>query len=142
MTADPAQGDPDTYAIIGAAMEVHRELNRGFAEAVYKDALAVEFTSRKIQFDRETLLQIRYKGGILPSFYKADFVCFGNVVVEAKAIPAIGAAEESQLLNYLRITGHTIGLLLNFGAPSLQFKRLIFTPPTAPDSPPAGDISL
>ena len=119
--------DPETYAIIGAAMEVHRELRNGFLEAVYQDALAVEFSMRGIAFEREKLLEVHYKGGMLPSFYKADFVCFGTVLVECKALQAIGGVEDAQVLNYLRITGLERAVLLNFGTRSLQYKRLVFT---------------
>ena len=121
------QTDPETYAIIGAAMEVHRELRNGFLEAVYQDAIAVEFAARSIPFEREKLLNVRYKGGVLPSFFKADFVCFGAVLVEYKALHSIGGAEEAQVLNYLRITGLSRALLLNFGARSLEYKRLVLT---------------
>jgi GxxExxY protein len=127
MGEDFKDSDSESYAIIGAAMEVHRELRHGFLEAVYQDALAVEFAMRKIPFEREKLLPIRYKGGTLPSVYKADFVCFGSLLVECKALTKIGAVEDSQVLNYLRITGLPRGLLLNFGTPSLGYKRLIFS---------------
>ena len=109
-------------------MEVHRELRHGFLESVYQDALAVEFQSRGIPFEREVLLKVFYKGGELPSFYKADFICFGSLLVECKALSAIGGSEEAQTLNYLRVTGLTKAVLVNFGAPSLQYKRLVFTP--------------
>lgn len=121
--------DPETYAIIGAAMEVHRELHNGFLEAVYQDALAVEFVLRNIPFVKEKLLEVIYKGRTLPSFYKADFVCFNGVLVECKALSQMGGIEEAQVLNYLRITGLTRALLINFGNRSLQYKRLVFTPP-------------
>ncbi len=124
---DARNRDEQTYAVIGAAMEVHRELRNGFLEAVYQDALAVEFAARGVEFEREKLLHVRYKGGILPSFYKADFVCFGSVLVECKALKAMGGAEEAQVLNYLRITRLSRALLINFGTRSLEYKRLIFT---------------
>jgi GxxExxY protein len=127
MNADSEGKDPETYAIIGAAMEVHGELGHGFLEAVYQDALAVEFASRQIPFEREKPLRVSYKGGTLPSTYKADFICFGAVLVECKALQAIGSAEESQILNYLRITGLLRAVLLNFGTRSLGYKRLIFS---------------
>ena len=127
--------DRDTFAIIGAAMEVHRELRNGFLEAVYKDALAVEFAIRQVPFEREKLLQVVYKGGTLPSFYKADFVCFGSILVECKAIPSMGRADEAQALNYLRITGLTRAILLNFGKSSLEHKRLVFTQPKIGEIP-------
>ena len=120
--------DPETFAIIGAAMEVHRELRHGFLEAVYQDALAVEFALRQIPFEREKQLDVTYKNGILPSRYKADFVCFESVLVECKALSTIGGVEEAQVLNYLRITGLSRGILLNFGTRTLDYKRFIFTP--------------
>jgi len=128
MNADSKSRDPETFAIIGAAMEAHRELRHGFLEVVYQDALVVEFALQRIAFEREKLLQVSYKGGILPGFYKADFVCFGSVLVECKAVQAIGGVEEAQVLNYLRVTGLPRAVLLNFGARSLEYKRLIFTP--------------
>ncbi|MCA1594855.1 MAG: GxxExxY protein [Chloroflexi bacterium] len=127
MSVSP-DGDPETYAIIGAAMEVHRELSSGFLEAVYQDALAVEFVRRGISAEREKLLTVRYKDVVLASFYKADFVCFGSVLVECKALQRTGNVEEAQVLNYLRITGLGRALLINFGARSLECKRLIHTP--------------
>ena len=127
MNADSKGRDPETFAIIGAAMEVHRELGYGFLEGVYQDALAVEFGRQRIPFEREKLLQVFYKGGVLPSFYKADFVCFGSVLIECKALQSVGGAEDAQILNYLRITGLQRAVLLNFGTRSLEYKRLIFT---------------
>jgi GxxExxY protein len=120
--------DPETYAIIGAAMEVHRELGQEFLEAVYKDALAVEFTSRQIPFDQEKELPVTYKGGILPTVYRADFVCFGAILVECKALTEMSGKEEAQVLNYLRITRFMRAVLLNFGTRSLAYKRLVFSP--------------
>jgi GxxExxY protein len=126
MNADSKTRDPETFAIIGAAMEVHRELRHGFLESVYQDALAVEFALQQIPFEREKLLRVSC--GILPSFYKADFVCFGSVLVECKALQAVGGVEEAQVLNYLRIIGLPRAVLLNFGMRSLEYKHLIFTP--------------
>ena len=119
--------DPQTYAIIGAAMEVHRTLGPGFLEAVYHEALAMEFALRNIPFQHEAGLQITYKGRPIKTLYRADFVCFGQVIVEVKAINQLGKIEEAQLLHYLKATGFERGILLNFGATSLEFKRLIFS---------------
>lgn len=119
--------DPETYAIIGAAMEVHRELRPGLLEVVYQDALVVEFGARSIPFEREKLLKVFYKGKALPSFFKADFVCFNSIIVECKSQATIGAVEDAQVINYLRITGLERGVLLNFGPPSLQYKRLLLS---------------
>jgi GxxExxY protein len=126
MAAD-SEEDPETYAIIGAAMEAHRELGQGFVEAVYQDALAVELNSRRVPFEREKQLPVMYKGGILPTVFKADFVCFGNILVECKALQAVGKIEQAQILNYLRITGLSRALLLNFGTPALAYKRIILS---------------
>lgn len=119
--------DPETYAIIGAAMEVHRELGCGFLEVPYQEALAQELNEGGIPFAREATLLILYKGRPLDCLYRADFICFGTIIVELKAIKTISSIEEAQLLNYLKATGHERGLLLNFGAPSLQIKRMIFS---------------
>lgn len=121
-------GDPRTYAIIGAAMEVHRQLGRGFLEAVYQEALAIELSAREIAFVKEASLAIAYKGIRLGCVYRADFVCFDDVVVELKAVRTLGGVEEAQIINYLKASGHQTGLLLNFGASSLEHRRLVHTP--------------
>jgi GxxExxY protein len=118
--------DPQTYAILGAAMEIHRQLGHGFLEAVYQDAAVIEFAKRAIPFEREVLLPIQYKGIPLPSHYRADFVCNSEIVVEFKALSNLSTIEEAQVLNYLKATGLNRGLLINFGAPSLQYKRLVW----------------
>lgn len=117
--------DEETYAIIGAAMEVHRELGPGFLEAVYQDALALELTLRGMPFERERILPVRYKGRLMPSVYRADFICFGEVIVETKAVDALAGIHEAQTINYLKATRLQRGLLINFGASSLQHKRLV-----------------
>lgn len=119
--------DPETYAIIGAAMEVHRELRQGLLEVVYQDALVVEFGTRSIPFEREKLLNVFYKGKPLPSFFKADFICFNSVIVECKSQTSMGAPEDAQVLNYLALTGLERAILLNFGTPSLQYKRFVLS---------------
>lgn len=121
--------DSETYAIIGAAMEVHRELGCGFLEVPYQEALAQEFSEGGIPFAREVTLPIIYKGRPLDCLYRADFICYGSVIVELKAIKTISSIEEAQVLNYLKATGHERGLLLNFGAQSLQVKRMVLSKP-------------
>jgi GxxExxY protein len=119
------QKDPETFAIIGAAMEVHRELGRGFLELVYQTALALEFQERGIPFQAEVPLPVRYKNKLLTCAYRADFVCFESVIVETKAIATLTGGDEAQLINELKATGIHRGLLLNFGAPSLEHRRLV-----------------
>jgi GxxExxY protein len=120
--------DPETFAIIGAAMEVHRELGRGFLELVYQTALALEFQEREVPFKAEIALPIRYKGKSLTCTYRADFICFESVIVETKAIWKLTGADEAQLINELKATGFHRGLLFNFGTASLEHKRLVFGP--------------
>jgi GxxExxY protein len=116
--------DPRTFAILGAAFEVHKQLGNGFLEAVYQQALVREMTARDIPYRAQAELPIRYKGEVLQVSYRADFICFDSVVVELKALTRLGDVEAAQVLNYLKATGHTTGLLLNFGAPRLEYRRL------------------
>jgi len=118
--------DPQTYAIIGAAMEIHRNLGQGFLEVVYQDAAVIEFPRRSILFEREVSLPVYYKGILLPSHYRADFICFSEIVVEFKALSRLSSVEEAQVLNYLKATGLKRALLINFGSSSLQYKRLVW----------------
>jgi GxxExxY protein len=117
--------DPQTYAIIGAAMAVHRALGCGFLEAVSREAFTIELKERGIPFVRESRLQIRYRNRLLPVYYTVDFICYGEVLVELKSLHAIGPIEVAQLINYLRVAGRSRGLVLNFGAPSLEHKRIV-----------------
>ena len=124
---DLTDRDPQTYAIIGAGMEVHKQLGCGFLEPVYQEALAIEFTKRSLPFSREVKLPVRYKGQLLATGYCAGFICFDSVVVELKALPRMGGTEEAQLINYLKATGYEVGLLLNFGSRSLEHRRFVFS---------------
>ncbi len=129
MKASSGERDPRTYAIIGAAMEVHKSLGHGFLEAVYREALAVELAERGIPFERETKLVIRYKEHALSKHYVADFLCYEDVIVEVKAISTLTGSDEAQLINYLKASTKELGLLLNFGGPRLDYRRLIWTQP-------------
>jgi GxxExxY protein len=135
MTAlTPDQRDPQTYQIIGAAFEVHREMSCGFLEYAYQEALAIEFELRGIPFRREVDLPLYYKGRMLKCVYRADFVCFESVIVETKALKTVTDVERAQLINYLRITRFERGLVLNFGCVSLQHERFANSLPSSAQS--------
>ena len=121
--------DERTYAIIGAAMEVHKHLGKGFLELVYQEAMMLELAARNIPFTRETQLPIFYKGQKLPTVDRADFICYENIIVELKAIDKLSSVETAQILNYLKATSLPVGLLLNFGGQSLEYKRFVNTEP-------------
>ncbi len=124
-SAKSADKDPETYAIIGASMTVHRELGNGFLEAVYQDALEKEFQYLSIPYKREVKLPVFYRGQQLSSYYQADFICFDSIIVELKALQRLSGTEEAQVINYLKASGLHRALLLNFGVKSLQHKRLV-----------------
>ena len=117
--------DARTFAIIGAAMEVHREIGCGFLEKVYRESLAVELAIRNIPFQREIELPVQYKGRRLEAIYKPDFICYESVIIEAEALSALSGVEVAQLLNYPKITGYKTGLLINFGVKTLEYKRYV-----------------
>lgn len=104
-----------SYAINGAAMNVYNALGHGFLEAVYQEALELEFIKRGIPYEREKELKIFYEGKELRQTYKADFVCYGDIIVELKAVPHLDDSHRSQVFNYLKATGFKLGLLYNFG---------------------------
>ena len=112
------------FRVVGAAMEVHSVLGPGFLESVYEMALAHEFELRNIPFQRQVDLTVRYKN-IVAGEFRADFVVDGKIIVELKATKKLTEVDEAQLLNYLKATGFRLGLLLNFGAASLEHKRRI-----------------
>ena len=107
-------------------MEVHKELGPGFLEAVYQEALEIEFQKQGIPYEREKLLTIYYKNIKLKKRYSADFVCYDRIIVELKALSDLTTQNEAQILNYLKATKLKLGLLINFGGKSLQYKRLVF----------------
>ena len=117
----------EAYAIVGAAMEVHTQLGPGFLEAVYADALGIEMKALGIPFEREVDVHIHYKGERLHHRYRADFLVFGGIILELKAIKSVGDVERAQALNYLKATRHSLALLLNFGAKQLDWLRLVHT---------------
>lgn len=122
-----AENDPQTYAIIGACMAVHTELGHGFLEAVYQEALEIEFARRQIPFVREMPLVIHFAGIPLRTRYSADFFCYDTIIVELKALSALAPAHQAQTIHYLKATRCVRALLVNFGAPRLEYKRLVLT---------------
>ncbi len=119
--------DQRTYQIIGAAIEVHKELGSGFLEAVYQEALEKEFTHQEIPYKSQPLVRIEYKGKPLKKTYEPDFICFDEVIVEIKAMDKLSGVEHAQIINYLKASMLKLGLLINFGAKSLEHKRFVYT---------------
>ena len=119
--------DQRTYKIIGAAIEVHRELGSGFLEAVYQEALGREFGIQEIPFRSQPTVEILYKGKPLNKKYQPDFICYDEITVEIKAVSSLTGLEEAQLINYLKAGKLKVGLLINFGSKSLEHKRFIYS---------------
>ena len=115
-----------SYNIIGACMRVHNFLGHGFLEIVYKDAMQIEFAESEIDFTREKEFDINYKGIILQHKFFDDFFVMDNVIVEAKATKE-GISNDfiAQTLNYMKVSGCALGLIINFGKSSLEYKRLV-----------------
>ena len=126
--------DHQTYQIIGAALEVHKELGCGFLEPVCQEALQLELTDRKIPFSAQAELPVFYKGRKLRATYRADLLCYGSIILELKALSKLGDVETAQVLNYLKASGHQKGSLINFGTRSLQHRRFVWShdAPTTP----------
>jgi GxxExxY protein len=115
----------ECYDIIGACIEVHKELGCGFLEAVYQEALARELLLRSIPFVREQKLEISYKGFTLNKEYFVDFICYDKILLELKALSELVSENEAQLINYLKISKLRLGMLVNFGKTKIQYKRMI-----------------
>ena len=114
-----------SYKIIGACIEVHKELGSGFLEGVYQEALEMEFENFGIPFEREKELLIYYKNRKLQKRYKSDFICYNRILIELKALNQLTSEHESQIINYLKVTNLKIGFLFNFGEKSLKYKRFV-----------------
>lgn len=117
----------EVYKIIGAAMMAHREMGCGFAEPVYQECMEVELADRQVPAEAQKEMKITYKGRLLKKAYIADFVAFGKIIVELKALDKLTSREESQVINYLKTSGLQVGVLINFGAQSLEWKRIVLT---------------
>ena len=115
----------EAYRIVGVAMQVHRELGCGFLEPVYQEALEILLKKEGIPYEREKRLPIYFMGELLRKEYFADFVCFGKIIVELKAVSQLTPVHEAQVLNYLKASGCKLGLLLNFGQASLVHRRIV-----------------
>ena len=114
----------ESYAIIGAAIEVHKQLGCGFTESVYQEAFAEELRLREIPFEREKVLTVTYKGKVLTKEFRADFVCYNKIIVELKAVVDFAEEHYAQVYNYLKASEMQLGLLINFGKTSLEYKRI------------------
>ncbi|MCY7375754.1 MAG: GxxExxY protein [Pyrinomonadaceae bacterium] len=118
----------ESYAIIGACFEVYKNKGCGFVEPVYQECLEIEFDFQKIQFNSQERLDIYYRERKLEQFYKPDFICFGKIIVEIKAIQKLCDENRAQVMNYLKATGFELGLLINFGYyPKLEYERIAWT---------------
>lgn len=115
----------ESYAIIGAAMEVHRTLGQGFVEEVYQQALKIELTERNITHFPQAPIEIDYNGKILEKKFYADFFCFDDIIVEIKAVSGLLPEHEAQIINYLKASHVQLGILINFGEKNLTYKRFI-----------------
>ena len=115
----------ESYKIIGICMNIHSTLGNGFLEAVYCEVLEKEFVKNNIPYQREVKLDLFFNGEKLDKKYKADFICFDNIILEIKAVSFIHENFTKQTLNYLKATDKKLGLLINFGETSLKYKRII-----------------
>ena len=118
----------EVYAIIGAAIAIYNELGPGFLEAIYQEALELEFSDRNIPIQSQPELAVFYKKHRLKKFYIADFLEYQKVIVELKAISHLSSSDEAQLINQLKASCYEVGVLINFGSKdNLEWKRRIFT---------------
>ncbi len=115
----------ESFNIIGAAMEVHKVVGCGFTEPLYQDALEEELRLRDIPFEREKTYHFTYKGKRLDKIFRPDFVCYNKVIVELKTVTDFTDEHYAQVYNYLKATGMGLGLLINFGKKSLEYKRIL-----------------
>ncbi|MEX2565304.1 MAG: GxxExxY protein [Cyclobacteriaceae bacterium] len=115
----------ECYSIIGKCMEVHNNLGAGFLEIVYKDALEYEFRKASIPFEREKQYSVNYKGIILPHHFYADFVLYDQIILEVKGKKGIGDEFVAQAINYLKVSGNPLALIVNFGELKLNYKRIV-----------------
>jgi len=115
----------EVFAIVGAAMEVHRELGPGFLEAVYQEALEMELGYRNIPYESQRRLAINYKSNLLLQEYIADLVCYKKIIVGLKASEKLARRDKAQTLHYLKATGIKFAVLMTFGCESLVWERFV-----------------
>ncbi len=115
----------ESYKIVGACFEVYKTKGCGFTEPVYQECLQMEFSMRDIPFVSQPILELEYKGRTLTQTFRADFICYGKIVVELKAVERLAEAHRAQTLNYLNATNYDLALLVNFGHfPKLEYERI------------------
>ena len=116
----------ESFKIMGACFEVYNELGCGFLEPVYQECLEIELATQQIPFRAQEELQLRYKDHVLKQVYEPDFECWEKIIVEIKAVSELADVHRAQLQNYLKATGHRLGLLVNFGSyPKLEWERIV-----------------
>ena len=115
----------ESYKIIGACMSVHKKLGPGFLESVYSEALQLEFKKADIPYEREKKLQVFYEDQFLNKYFRADFVCYNTIIIELKATKYTTEADRQQTLNNVKATNFKLGILVNFGTPSLTYYRVV-----------------
>jgi GxxExxY protein len=116
----------ESYRIMGACFEVYKDKGCGFVEPVYQECLSLELTMQSIPFAEQVELQLEYKGRPLQQTYKPDFICFDKIIVEIKAVSKLNDEHRAQVHNYLKATGHKLGLLVNFGHyPKVEWERIV-----------------
>ena len=116
----------EVYEIFGAAIDVHRTLGPGFLEAVYQEAFELELKDRAVPFESQKPIQVHYKGNLLQKEYVADILCYGRILVELKAVKELAPVHAAQVINYLKVTGLPVGLLINFCSfPKLEKRRIV-----------------
>ena len=120
--------EEQTFQIIGACMEVHKKLGKGFLESVYEEALEKEFIKKNIPYLRQHKLNLFYDGKPMDKYFKADFLCYQSIILEIKAVSFVNLDMQKQTINYLHASNMLVGLLINFGDSSLKWKRFINTP--------------
>ena len=116
----------ESYRIVGACFEVYNEMGCGFLEAVYQECLEREFGIQNIPFKAQAALTLEYKGEAIKQRYAPDFICYGKIILEIKAVKELADEHRAQVHNYLKATGMSLGLLVNFGHyPKLEYQRIV-----------------